>query len=120
VTLRGTVGSFREKREAGKAAARVCRVTEVSNKPQMRMLDRRRGDVDLRGDVLETLMLDSLVPLRVDAKVRDGVVTLTGTAQTGAVKGPCDWIAAVPVRHIDHRPGRRLRSGPAVGRRPAL
>ena len=31
VTLRGTVGSFREKREAGKAAARVYGVTEVSN-----------------------------------------------------------------------------------------
>ena len=39
VTLRGTVGSFREKREAGKAAARVYGVTEVSNELQVRMLD---------------------------------------------------------------------------------
>src|ERR1700751_3785157 len=45
VTLRGTVGSFREKREAGKAAARVYGVTEVSNELQVRMLDgSRRGD----------------------------------------------------------------------------
>ena len=36
-TLRGTVGSVREKREAGKAAARVYGVTEVSNELQVRM-----------------------------------------------------------------------------------
>ena len=42
VTLRGTVGSFREKREAGKAAARVYGVTEVSNELQVRMLDSSR------------------------------------------------------------------------------
>ena len=74
VTLRGTVGSFREKREAGKAAARVYGVTEVSNELQVRMLDRsKRDDADLRGDVLQAFMLDSLVPMTVDAKVRDGV-----------------------------------------------
>ncbi|HTQ90905.1 MAG TPA: BON domain-containing protein [Streptosporangiaceae bacterium] len=32
VTLRGMVGSFREKREAGKAAARVYGVTEVDDR----------------------------------------------------------------------------------------
>ena len=41
VTLRGTVGNLREKREAGKAAARVYRVTEVCNERQVRMLARR-------------------------------------------------------------------------------
>ena len=71
VALRGTVGSFREKREAGKAAARVYGVTEVSNELQVRVLDgSRRGDADLRGDVLQALMLDSLVPIAVDPKVR--------------------------------------------------
>ncbi len=81
-TLRGTVGSFREKRKAEKAATRVYGVTEVSNElqVQMQMLDRRRDDADLRGDVLQALMLDSGVPMTVDAKVRDGIVTLTGTA----------------------------------------
>jgi osmotically-inducible protein OsmY len=38
-----------------------------------------RPDTDVRGDVLRALRLDSLVPLTVDAKVSDGVVTLTGT-----------------------------------------
>jgi osmotically-inducible protein OsmY len=40
----------------------------------------RRADEDLRGDVLEALMLDVSVPMSVDARARDGVVTLTGTA----------------------------------------
>src|SRR5271157_2628380 len=94
VTLRGTVGSFREKREAGKAAARVYGVTEVSNELQVRMLDRRQGDADLRGDVLQALMLDSLVPMTVDAKVRDGVVTLTGTAQWQYQRDEAEFLTA--------------------------
>ena len=82
VTLRGTVGSLREKREAGKAAARVFGVTEISNELHVRLLDGgKRKDADLRGHVLQALMLDSLVPMTVDAKARDGYVTLTGTAQ---------------------------------------
>ena len=81
VTLRGTVGSFRQKREAGKAAERVYGVTGVRNELQVRLLDRdKRDDADLRGDVLEALMLDSLVPMTVHAKVAGGYVTLTGTA----------------------------------------
>jgi osmotically-inducible protein OsmY len=81
VALRGTVGSFREKREAQKAAARVYGVTDISNELQVRVLDGSiRGDADLRGDVLQALMLDSLVPMTVDAKAREGFVTLTGTA----------------------------------------
>jgi osmotically-inducible protein OsmY len=95
VTLRGTVGSFREKREAGKAAARVYGVTEVNNELQVRMLDSsRRYDADLRGDVLQALMLDSLVPMTVDAKVRDGVVTLTGTAQWQYQRDEAEFLTA--------------------------
>ena len=40
-----------------------------------------RDDEDLRGDVLEALMLDGSVPMTVDAQARAGLVTLTGTAQ---------------------------------------
>ena len=94
VTLRGTVGSLREKREAGKAAGRVYGVTEVSNELQVRMLDRRRGDADLRGDVLQALMLDSFVPMTVDAEVRDGVVTLTGTAQWQYQRDEAEFLTA--------------------------
>jgi osmotically-inducible protein OsmY len=79
VTLRGTVGSFRQKREAEAAAGRVWGVVEVDNELQVRILDeRRRDDAEVRGDVLQALMLDSLIPTTVDAKVSYGLVTLTG------------------------------------------
>ena len=95
VTLRGTVGSVREKREAGKASARVYGVTEVSNELQVRMLDSsRRDDAELRGDVLQSLMLDSLVPMTVDAKVRDGFVTLTGTAKWQYQRDEAEFLTA--------------------------
>jgi osmotically-inducible protein OsmY len=81
ITLRGTVGSLRQKREAKNAAERVWGVTGVNNELNVRiMTDQRREDADLRGDVLQALMLDSLVPASVDAAVKDGFVTLSGSA----------------------------------------
>jgi osmotically-inducible protein OsmY len=81
VTLRGTVGSYRERREATTAVKRVFGAQRVENKLKVRLLDgHRRDDADLRGAVLQALMLDALVPDTVDAKVSDGLVTLTGTA----------------------------------------
>ena len=48
----------------------------------MQIPDRdRRDDEDLCGDVLETLMLEASVPMTVDARARNGLVTLTGTVQ---------------------------------------
>ena len=82
VTLRGTVASLRLKRTAGTAAARVRGVTRVANELRVQVPDTDgRDDEDLCGDVLEALMLDVSVPMSVDARARDGVVTLTGTAQ---------------------------------------
>jgi osmotically-inducible protein OsmY len=82
VTLRGAVGSFREKRDAKKAAERVYGVTGVKNALHVQLMsETAREDADLRGDVLQALMLDTLVPASVDAKVYDGYVTLTGTAE---------------------------------------
>lgn len=79
VTLRGTVGSPWEKREASRAARRVRGVLAVDDQLEVRLLDRdRRDDADLRGDVLQALTLDARVPSSVDATVRHGVVTLTG------------------------------------------
>jgi osmotically-inducible protein OsmY len=79
ITLRGTVGSFRQKRDAKKAAERVHGVVYVENDLSVRILtDSRRADADLRGDVLQALLLDSLIPTTVDAKVEDGYVTLSG------------------------------------------
>ncbi len=82
VTLRGTVASLRHKRAAGGTAARVRGVTRVVNELRVQIPDRdRRDDEDLCGDVLETLMLEASVPMTVDARARNGLVTLTGTVQ---------------------------------------
>jgi osmotically-inducible protein OsmY len=79
ITLRGTVGSFRQKRDAKKAAERVHGVVYVENDLAVRILTTsRRDDADLRGDVLQAMLLDSLIPTTVGAKVQDGYVTLSG------------------------------------------
>jgi osmotically-inducible protein OsmY len=102
ITLRGTVGSLREKREARKAAERVFGVTSVHNKLQVRLMDDdRRTDADLRGDVLQALMLDNLVPPTVDAKVGDGFVTLTGTANWQYERDEAEFIASNVVGALD-------------------
>jgi osmotically-inducible protein OsmY len=81
ITLRGTVGSLREKREAKKDAERVWGVRSVNNDLEVRLLnDDRRADADLRGAVLQALALDGGVPATVEAQADDGIVTLTGTA----------------------------------------
>jgi osmotically-inducible protein OsmY len=82
VTLRGTVGSFREKRAAKQAVERLAGVTGVENELSVRLMtDDARSDADVRADVLQALMLDTLVPTTIDAKVIDGEVTLTGEAE---------------------------------------
>jgi osmotically-inducible protein OsmY len=81
LTLRGTVGSFHQKRAAAAAAQRVRGVTGVRNELQVRLMtDWRRADSDIRAAALQALMLDGLVPAeRIDVKVSDGVLELTGT-----------------------------------------
>ncbi len=94
VTLRGTVGSFRQKREARTAAERVWGVIDVNNELKVRILtEQRREDADLRGDVLQALMLDSLVPTTIDAKVEYGFVTLTGNADWQYQRDEAEFIA---------------------------
>jgi osmotically-inducible protein OsmY len=102
VTLRGTVGSFREKREAKTATERVFGVVSVDNQLQVRLLDDwRREDAELRGDVLQALTLDSLVPTTVDAKVNDGYVTLTGTAKWQYQRDEAEFVASNIAGAID-------------------
>jgi osmotically-inducible protein OsmY len=94
VTLRGTVGSFREKREAASAAKRVYGVTDVDNQLSVRLLDGdRRDDADVRGGVLQALMLDALVPSSIDASVKDGWVTLTGVAPFHYQRAEAEFVA---------------------------
>jgi osmotically-inducible protein OsmY len=95
VTLRGTVGTFREKREAQRDAESVHGAKRVENELEVRILDDdRRADAELRGDVLQALMLDSLVPDTVDANVDDGVVTLSGEANWQYQRDEADFVAA--------------------------
>jgi osmotically-inducible protein OsmY len=95
ITLRGTVGSLRERREAQKDAQRVVGVISVDNRLQVKLMgDEKRADADLRGDVLQALMLDSLVPSSVDVKVDDGFVTLTGTADWQYQRDEAEFVAS--------------------------
>jgi osmotically-inducible protein OsmY len=81
VTLRGTVGSLREKLEAENDVQHVAGVTGVHNDLVVTPLDAAtRDDADLRGAVLQALVLNSGVPSTIDAKVADSWVTLSGTA----------------------------------------
>jgi len=81
VRLEGTVGSWRQKIEAGRAAQRVRGDYSVGNDLQVRILGgTRTDDAELRGNILQALRLDSLVPSTIDATVENGVVTLKGTA----------------------------------------
>ena len=65
------------------------------------MNDEKRADAELRGDVLQALMLDSLVPTTVDAKVEDGFVTLTGTANWQYQRDEADFVASNIVGTLD-------------------
>jgi osmotically-inducible protein OsmY len=94
VTLRGTVGSFREKRDAEKTARRVYGVKTVTNDLKVRLLtEHGRDDADLRGAVLRALHFDSFIPETVDARVDDGWVTLTGSAAWQYQREEADYLA---------------------------
>ena len=94
VTLRGTVGSFRERREAVHATKHVFGVNKVHDRLRVRLLDAdRRADADLRGAVLQALMLDSLVPTTIDARAEDGTVTLTGWAPYNYQRDEAEFVA---------------------------
>jgi osmotically-inducible protein OsmY len=94
VTLRGTVGSPRQKIEAGRAAQRVFGAYDVKNELEVRILvGERREDAELRADVLQALMLDSLVPSTIDATVEDGIVTISGHAQWNYQRDEAEFVA---------------------------
>ena len=80
VTLRGTVGSFAQKRAAVTDARRVNGVADVYDELSVRLLnDDRREDAEIRGAALQRLLWDpELRSDYVDVHVRDGWVTLKG------------------------------------------
>lgn len=94
VTLKGTVGSPRQKQEASRAAQRVHGVREVQNDLEVRLLvGDRRDDAELRGAVLQALTLDSMVPATVDAKVDRGMVSLTGRVNWNYQRNEAEFVA---------------------------
>ena len=81
VTLRGTVTSFRHKREAANAARRVYGVTAIGDYLEVHVPDEdRRADADVRADVRQALALNDFIPASVRASVEAGLVTLSGVA----------------------------------------
>jgi osmotically-inducible protein OsmY len=95
VTLRGTVGSVRERFEANKAVKRVVGVRDLHDELQVKLLgSKSRDDAELRGAVLQALMLDSEVPTSVDARATAGAVTLSGTANHHFEREEAEHVAA--------------------------
>ena len=80
VTLRGTVGSFAQRRAAVADARTTEGVSSVKDELRVRLLDAaRREDAEIRGAALQALMWDVQVPSdAIDVKVSGGWVTLEG------------------------------------------
>jgi osmotically-inducible protein OsmY len=94
VTLAGTVGSLRQKREAKKAAERVHGVILVNNELDVSLpAEHRRGDDDVRDRVRQALALDAQVPATVDVQVSDGFVTLVGTTRWQHEREEAEFVA---------------------------
>ena len=81
VTLRGTVGSFSQRRAAVNDARGVAGVRYVYDDLSVRIMDDdRRSNAELRGMALQKIAWDAEAPAElIDVKVEDGWVTLRGT-----------------------------------------
>jgi osmotically-inducible protein OsmY len=81
VTLRGTVGSFSQRRAAVKDARSVEGIQYVYDDLSVRIMDAaQRSDAELRGMALQSIAWDTEAPAElIDVKVEDGWVTLRGT-----------------------------------------
>jgi osmotically-inducible protein OsmY len=80
ITLRGTVGTFNQRRAAVQAARNIVGVDYVFDHLEVRIMDAAdRSDAELRGTVLQALAWDTEVPAEsIDVEVTSGVVTLKG------------------------------------------
>lgn len=83
VTLRGTVGSYAEKCEAGRDALRVRGIRRLQDELIVELFDEcRRDDRSLRAAVLQALRSNSFVPSTIEASAEDGRVMLLGSASS--------------------------------------
>ena len=97
-TLRGTVGNFFEKWEAGSRAIRIHGVRALANDIEVQLPgDRRRGDTDMARAAAEALAWDvSMPPDRVKVTVSDGWIALDGEVDWGYQK----WAAEASIRRL--------------------
>ena len=81
VTLRGTVGTFSQRRAAVRDARKVDGVRYVYDDLLVRLMDgAQRSDAELRGTALQAIAWDTDAPAElIDVMVKDGWVTLRGT-----------------------------------------
>jgi osmotically-inducible protein OsmY len=78
VTVRGTVGSLRQRRAAVETAKSVSGVRNVEDELSVDLRDRWQ-DGEVRGAALQALMSNADVPAdRVEVRVADGWLTLKG------------------------------------------
>src|SRR5262245_43638188 len=84
VTLHGTVGSLRQRDEAGIATHGVPGVRHVDNQLRVHVLGYdRRQDADIQAAILDALFADpELHAASLDAAFSDGTVTLRGDVPT--------------------------------------
>jgi osmotically-inducible protein OsmY len=95
VTLRGTVGSLPQKIRAGRDTKRVTGVRDVNNDLDVRLVvGDQHDDAELRAQVLQAFVLNSLVPSSIDAEVKDGYVTLKGSANWNFEREAAESVAA--------------------------
>lgn len=90
VTLRGTVLSYSDKREATKVAQRIPGVRLVRDEIEVV----GRTDADLRRDVLDELEIGHL-PVTVNVELNEGMVTLTGSVEQEHERDAAAFIAKV-------------------------
>jgi osmotically-inducible protein OsmY len=125
VMLTGCIDTYSGKLAAERAAKRVRGVRAVANDIEIR-LRLQRTDGDLAQDVAQALELRSTIPETVQAVVRDGHVTLTGTVDwsyqkesaedaVGHLRGVrrvANYITVAPktvFRDLGHRIAKSLR-----------
>ena len=83
ITLRGTVESFAQRRAAEQDAKKVSGVATVKNDLKVNLLGEwKRGDDEIRGIALQSLVWDAEVPPdTVNVRVEEGWVTLKGKVE---------------------------------------
>jgi osmotically-inducible protein OsmY len=118
IMLTGSIDTYAGKLAAERAARRVRGVRSVANDIQVR-LRQPRGDEDIARDAAHELARRPTVPSSVQATVRYGIVTLTGTVLTLFQKAIAEnAMAHIPgVSHVVNRLQVAVGTPPHVERR---